>query len=88
MTARKINAMGMELDEWRNKSCIAHFGTGKDWATLYDIVSGEPSKGHATELLLEAKRYYEKQGKKVAGDVALNDRMHNLYKKVGYTEYS
>ena len=77
----------MELDEWKVGSCIAHFGTGGNWATLYDIWSGEQGKGHATKLLEKAKDYYEKQGKKVGGSVALNNRMKFIYKKVGYVEY-
>ena len=77
----------MELDQWKNKSCVAEFGVGDDFATLYSIESKEEGKGHATELLLEAKSFYEAQGKKVGGDVALNDRMARLYNKVGYEEY-
>jgi hypothetical protein len=77
----------MELDEWKYASCIAHFGTANDWATLYDIESSKLSHGHATRLLLKAKQYYEQHGKIVGGSVALNDRMSNLYKKVGIPEY-
>lgn len=85
---RKINAMGMNLDEWRGGSCIAHFGVGDDWATLYDIVSHQEGKGHATAVLLQAKAYYESKNKKVGGDIALNDRMRGIYKKVGYHEFT
>ena len=49
-----IEIMGMKLDQWTNKSCVANFGIGDDWATLYDIQSNEESKGHATELLKKA----------------------------------
>lgn len=81
------NIMGMELEVWRNKSCYANFGVGDNWATLYLIESQEEGKGHATELLIEAKKYYERLGKKFGGDVALNERMANLYKKLGIEEY-
>lgn len=83
----KITSMGIELDEWKHKSCTARWGTGPDWATLYHIESKEEGKGHTTELLLMAKDYYKKQGKKVGGSVALNDRMRKLYQKVGIEEY-
>lgn len=84
----KVDVLGMPLERWKYESCIAEFGVGDDWATLYSIASSEPGKGHATYLLLEAKKYYEALGKKVGGDVALNERMRGLYKKVGYPEYA
>ena len=84
---KKVNFMGMELDEWTHQSCIAHVGTEEDWATIYDIQSEHEGQGHATELLLMMKDYYEKQGKKFGGSVALNDRMARLYKKCGIREY-
>ena len=87
MKKEKKNIMGMELDEWTNKSCIAHFGVGDDWATLYDIQSREEGKGHATELLKEAKTYYENQGKEFGGNVALNERMRKIYRELGIKEY-
>lgn len=82
-----VNILGMELDEWKYKSCTAHFADGGPWATLYDIESLEPSKGHATHLLLKAKAYYEAQGKTVGGSIALTERMSRLYQKVGIPEY-
>ena len=85
---KKINFMGMELDEWKFGSCVAHFGIGNDWATLYDIQSLEEGKGYATKLLIKAKKYYEKQGKKVGGSVALNPRMKAIYQRTGYEEYA
>ena len=85
---REVNIAGMILIEWSYMSCIAHFATGDDWATLYDIKSKEQGKGHATELMKQAKIYYEKQGKKVGGTVALNNAMRKLYKKLNYHEYS
>jgi len=84
---KKVNIMGMELEEWRIGSCFAHFGVGDGWATLYDIFSGDEGKGHATILLKKAKKYYEAQGKKVGGSVALNERMQDIYKKLNYVEY-
>ena len=80
--------MGMELDEWQFESCIAHFGVGEDWATLYDIRSKKEGRGHATNLLMLAKQHYESQGKKFGGDVALNDRMRNIYQKLNIEEYN
>jgi hypothetical protein len=84
---KKVNILGMDLIGWEHKSCVAYFAVGKDWATLYDIESKIEGKGHATELLIEAKKYYEKLGKTVGGSVALNMRMRSLYKKVKYKEY-
>jgi len=87
MEIQTVNILGMPLEEWIYKSCIAHFGVGDDWATLYDIESKERGKGHATRLLTEAKKYYELQGKRFGGTVALNDGMKKLYIKLGIKEY-
>lgn len=87
MKPREITILGMSLDEWKHKSCIAHFGVGDNWATLYDITSKNRRKGHATELLLEAKKYYELKDKKVGGSVALNPQMKCLYMKCNIPEY-
>ena len=87
MERKETIICGMPLDEWKNKSCIAHIASGEDWATVYDIQSKEEGKGHATELLLEAKKYYENQNKRFGGSVALNPRMSALYKKCGIKEY-
>ena len=84
---QKVNILGMELDEWKYKSCIAHFGVGDNWATLFDIKSEEKNKGHATKLLIESKIYYLAQSKSVGGSVALNRVMNHLYHKLGYKEY-
>ena len=65
----------------------ANFGVGEDWATLYDIESKNEGRGEATNLLIKAKKYYEKLGKKFGGSVALNDRMKNIYKRLKITEY-
>ena len=72
MNPTKIINMCMELDEWKIDSCLAHFGVGDTWATLYDIWSGVRGKGQATRLLSAAKEYYEKQGKVFGGSAALN----------------
>lgn len=85
MRPEKVMILGMELDEWRINSSIAHFGVGDDWATLYDIESKEKRKGHATKLLKEAKKYYK--GKKLGGTIALNPIMGHLYKKLKIKEY-
>ena len=55
------NILGMPLDEWSHKSCKAHFSVFPDEVTLYDIISKEQNKGHASELLNFAKGYYEGQ---------------------------
>ena len=78
----------MELEQWSYKSCLANFGIGDNWATLYDIKSEKEGNGHATALLTAAKRFYEEQGKKFGGSVALNPRMRNLYIKLGIEEYN
>lgn len=82
-----VDAMGMPLEQWTNESCVATFGVGDDWATLYEIHSSEEGKGHATVLLTEAKKYYEAQGKRFGGSVALNERMRNIYRRLGIKEY-
>lgn len=84
---RKVNVLGMELDEWRYQSSLAHVATEEDWATIYDIESQQEGRGHATKLLLIMKAYYESQGKTFGGSVALNERMASLYKKCGIREY-
>jgi hypothetical protein len=87
MTQKPVNVLGMDLDQWNHESCHAHFGVGDDWATLYHIESADPGKGHATELLTAAKAFYEAQGKRFAGTVALSDRMKRIYERLGITEY-
>lgn len=82
-----VNVLGMELDEWKLDSCIAHFAVGPKWATLYDIESLIKGRGHATSLLQEAKAYYESQNKKFGGSVALNPIMRKIYKKLKIKEY-
>ena len=84
---QKVSALGMELDGWQYKSCKAEVGVGKDWATIYFIESKQEGKGHATKLLLAMKSYYESEGKRFGGSVALNDRMARLYKKCKIREY-
>lgn len=86
ITNKKVEILGMSLMEWKYESCTAHFAEFPLTATLYNIQSKEEGKGHATELLIKAKAYYEKMGKKVGGSVALNQRMSDLYKKVGIEE--
>jgi len=88
MTHKMVDIMGMELEEWVNKSCVAHFGIGNDWATLYTIESKKNNKGHATALLIEAKKYYENHGKKFGGSVALNEKMKWIYQKLNIREYA
>ena len=82
---KEVNILGMPLKEWTYKSCVANIAEGGDWATIYDIRSKEPGKGHATTLLLEAKDYYK--DKRFGGTVALNSCMALVYKKCGIKEY-
>lgn len=82
-----VTVMGMELERWTFKSCIADFGVGDDWATLYNIESKELNKGHATTLLKEAKVHYEKLNKVFGGTIALNHIMRTIYLKLGIKEY-
>jgi len=84
---RRVNILGMELDEWWYESCSAHIGVWENWATIYDIQSSQEGQGHATQLLLSMKSYYGNQGKEFGGSVALNERMARLYKKCGIKEY-
>lgn len=81
-----VTVMGMELERWHFKSCSADFGTGTDWATLYNIESTQPGKGHAQALLTEAKAHYEALGMKVCGTTALNKGMKHIYDKLGIEE--
>lgn len=79
----------MELERWTHESCTADFGVGNDFATLYTIESKKEGKGHATQLLIEARHHYEAtQGKKFGGSVALNERMRSIYKRLGIEEYA
>jgi hypothetical protein len=87
ISLKEVNILGMPLDEWRYKSCVAHCATSEWWATLYDIESQEEGKGHATKLLLAMKRYYETKGLKFGGSVALNNRMRKIYQRCGVEEY-
>lgn len=88
MKHEKENIMGMELDIWQHESCEAQFGTGDDWATVYLIESADEGKGHAQELLTEAKKYYEGLGLRFGGTVALNPVMQHIYKKLNILEYA
>ena len=87
ITIEKVNVLGMPLVRWAYESCRAEIGEGDDRATVYLIQSREKGKGHATYLLQAMKKFYEKQGKKFGGSVALNDNMARLYKKLGIPEY-
>jgi hypothetical protein len=87
MEIEKVNKLGMELEQWTNKSCVAEVGVGDTWATVYYIESKEEGKGHATELLKEAKKHYEGEGKVFGSSVALNERMRHLLVKLNIKEY-
>lgn len=79
--------MGLETDVWKHKSCTAEFGFGADWVTLYLIESKQEGKGHATELLREAKKHYKKAGMRFGGSIAINEIMSHIYKKLRIKEY-
>ena len=83
----KVNILGMELDEWQYKSCVAHVGEGEGWATVGDIRSRQEGRGHATSLLLVMQSHYENKGKRFGGSVALNERMRRIYRRCGVKEY-
>ncbi len=88
MKHRKVKVLGMEMDLWSHEGCAAQIATGNNWATLYLIESTDPGKGHATELLRAAKKYYEAKGLTFGGSVALNERMRKIYEKLDIKEYS
>lgn len=82
-----VRVCGMDLERWTHESCEADFAVGPDWATLYSIRSKNEGKGHATQLLIVAKKHYEDKGKFVGGSVALNPRMRAIYQRLGIKEY-
>lgn len=90
MLIRNINVLGIELEQWINRSCMADICVNDEqkWATLYNIESVEQGKGHARNLLIQAKKHFEKIGYDFGGTIALNDRMRNLYKSLGIKEYT
>ena len=85
---KKITSLGMDLDEWTNKSCTAQVGTGDNWATIYYIESTEKRKGHASELIIRMKNHYEKEDKRFGSSVAISIGMGKLLKKLNVEEYS
>ncbi len=87
MEFKQVESLGMLVDEWSHKSCDAIIGIGDGWATIYMISSDEKRKGHATELLTEAKKHYEGLGKKFGSSLALNDNMRRILKRLGIEEY-
>lgn len=84
----KITRMGMPLEEWTHRSCVATVGVGKDWATIYSITSDEQGRGHGTELLLGMKKHYEDEGKTFGSSVALSGAMKHLLTKHKIIEYA
>ncbi len=87
---QKVTTLGMELEQWNFESCSAEFGVNdtEKWATLYFILSKERGKGYATEVLKQAKEYYEKKSYKFGSSVALNPGMEHVLKKLNITEYT
>ncbi len=88
MEMKKVNSMGMKLDRWTHKSCVADIGTGNGWATVYVISSDEEGMGHATELLTKLKKHYESLNKKFGSSVALSSGMRHILQKLNIVEYS
>ena len=76
-----------EMDQWDYMSCTAEICVWPDWATLYNIQSLQENQWHAQKLLIEAKEYYESQGKRFGWTVALNPAMKHIYTKLNITEY-
>ena len=88
MEHKKETIMGMKMEVWCHKSCRAEVGTGDDWATIYSIRSVHRNEGHAQELLKEARKHYEGEGKGFGGTVALNSIMKHIYEKLNILEYA
>jgi GNAT superfamily N-acetyltransferase len=87
MHHEQVVVAGLVMERWTHMSCVADVAVGPDWATLYLITSGERRQGHATAVLEAARAYYEGQGKRFGGSVALNEAMARLYQKLGIHEY-
>lgn len=87
ITVKPAQMMGMDLIEWKYKSCTAYFEYGPDWVTLISIESTEKRQGHATTLLKTAKKYFEDKNMEFGGSVALNPGMRRIYVRLGITEY-
>lgn len=87
MLKEECKSMGMVLDKWTHKSCTCMIGYGLDWATIYSIESTNKRKGHAEELILYAKNYYEQIGMTFATSIALSESMRCLVKKLNLLEY-
>ena len=83
----KLDVLGILLEQWSCLSASAEFCVGPDWATLYSIQSGQPGKGHASRLLIEAKRHYELTGKQFGSSIALNERMRAILRRLDIKEY-
>ena len=87
MEVKQQNIMGMTLDVCTHKSCRATIGVGEDFASVYSIESEEKGKGHATELLIEAKKKYEGEGKRFGSTIALNGVMKRILIKLDIPEF-
>jgi len=87
MNPRREDILGMILDVWEHKSCMAQVGTGDDWATIYLIKSEDEGKGHGAELIQIMKDYYESKGLEFCSSIALNPKMRHLLQKFNIKEY-
>lgn len=81
--------MDRPLERWQTVGgdCVADFGTGPDWATLYSIESKTEGLGQATAVLTAARAHYEAAGKRFGSSVALNARMRSLLRQLNIREY-
>jgi len=77
----------MSLHRWNVDSCEATIAEGDDWATVYYIESKVEGKGHATKLFKQAKKYYEKRGKKFGCSVDLNPAIRHICGKLDIPVY-
>lgn len=87
MKIEEVNVMGMDMVRWSENGVVADFAMEDDWCTLFSIESVDEGKGFAQKLLKEAKEFYEKEGKRFGGSVALNPTMAHIYEKLGIEEY-
>lgn len=87
MEIKQIKSLGMELTQFKYKSCIANVGVGEDWATIYSIGSEEQGKGHAQELISMMQAYFNQEGKEFGSSVALSPAMKHILKKFKIKEY-
>lgn len=87
MKIEPVTVLGMPLIRYTHKSCTADVAEDTGWATVYFIASREQGKGHATELMRELKKIYEKKGKKFGCTVDLNPAIRHICDKLNIEIY-